>query len=97
MTRREEHYELLQGQNEIGSKESLDDFHGSRSDHEPGGSLIHRLRAPAKIGSVVILLLIMSGAINVLLAAMLTSYVFFPSFQAQKVYHTEASDISSYG
>lgn len=96
-TREEEHYELLQGQNELGSKETLDDFHGSRSDQEPGVSLIHRLRAQAKIRNGFVLSLIMSGAINVLLAAMLTRYVLYPSSKAQELHHIKASDISSYG
>lgn len=96
-TRREEDYRLLHDQNEIGSKESLDDSHCSRSGHDPGLSLINRLRAPAKIGSTTLLLLILSGTVNVLLAALLMSYFFYPSFPAQKAIYTGQSNISPYG
>lgn len=96
-TRREENYRLLQGQNEIGSKENLCACHGFNSGQEPEVSLIHSLKAPANVRNIVILLLLLSGASNVLLAALLTSHGSYPSFQGQKVIHTEPSDISPYG
>lgn len=96
-TQRGEHYRLIQDQSEIGSKESLADVDGSKSNQKPGVSLSRRLKVLAKTSNWVMLLLIMSAAINVSLAALLITYRFYPTFQAQEVTHIAPSGISPYG
>ena len=96
----EENYGLLQGQNDVESKENLHDYHGPKL--EPGTSLlhlfrVHRLRVPTKTRDLVMLSLIMSGTVNFILAALLTRTFFYPSSQAQTEIHTVSSDISLYG
>ena len=98
--RTEENYGLLQGQNDIESKENLRDYHGPEL--EPGNSLphlfrVHRLRVPTKTRDLVMLSLILSGTVNFILAALLTRNFFYPNSQAQTEIHTVPSGISLYG
>lgn len=96
-TRKEENYKLLHHQNESGSSETLHDFHSPRSDSKSGFSLSHCLTATVKTRTLFVLLLVISGTVNLLLAALVTRLAFYTRTTQLSVIGSETSNVSPYG
>ena len=87
--REEENISLLQDEDEVESKEQLSQFRDSSSNQAP--------KMPSKTKNALIILLIMSGAVNTLLAILLTSQFFHARLSSSMEAHTESPSLSSYG
>ena len=96
MSPRSESYRLLQDETQIKSKESLGDIDNSNSDQESELPYVHPLKASAK-KNVVMLLLLLSTAINTGLAVLLAVSLFHSSLQSRTVVTIEPADVSLYG
>ena len=90
-------YRLLQDPIHYESKETIDDAHSPRPFTEPRISFIHHLQAAVKSKYYVTPLWILSGILNLVLAALLLKSYFDLKILTKGVTETGASVVSAYG
>ena len=90
-------YRLLQDPIHYESKETIDDSHSPRSFSEPRMTFIHRLQAAVKSKHYITPLWILSGILNLVLAALLLKSYLDLKVLTKGVTETGASVASAYG